>query len=124
MKKRTVIVSAALVVSCCLLVAGLYLFTLFDPFEWGIVHSSNFTWEKFASVKRGEHVDAVIARLGQPVRKPYTILIMSRSSNDPCVSGGCKEYIFAGANWGASYKEAIVITDLTDRVIQAQARQE
>ena len=63
MRKRTVIVSVALVVSCCLLVAGLYFFTLFLS-NGGIVHSSNFTWEKFASVKRGEHVDAVIARLG------------------------------------------------------------
>lgn len=124
MKKKTVIWSVSGAVSFCLLVAGLYFFTLFDPFEWGIVRSSNFTWEKFASVKKGEHIEAVIARLGQPLRKPYVISVMTRNPHDPCVAGDCKEYIFAGANWGASYKEASVITDQMGRVIKAHARQE
>ena len=124
MKKNAALLSVLGVALFFLLVSGLYFFTLFDPFEWGGVHSSNFTWGKFASVKKGEHIEAVIARLGQPVCEPYAISVISRNPNDPCVAGGCKEYIFAGANWGASYKEAIVITDQMDRVIQAHARQE
>ena len=124
MRKRTVLLLVSSLTACCLLVVGLYLFILFDPFEWGVVQSHNFTWEKFASVKKGEPIEAVIGRLGQPVRKPATISVMTTNSADPCVAGGCKEYIFAGANWGASYKEAIVITDRTGRVIHAQARQE
>jgi hypothetical protein len=124
MKKKIALLSVLGTALFFLLVAGLYFFTLFDPFEWGVVRSSNFTWEKFASVKKGEHIEAVIARLGQPVRKPYAISVMTRSPHDPCVAGSCKEYIFAGANWGASYKEAIVITDQMGRVIQAHARQE
>jgi len=75
-------------------------------------------------VKKGDHIEAVVARLGAPVRTPYEYTVMTTDPDDPCVSGGCKEYIFAGANWGASYREAIVIADRKGRVIHAQARQE
>jgi hypothetical protein len=119
--RKIIIVSLLLGLSFCLLV-GLYYFMLFDPFGWGIVQSSRFTWESFASVKRGEPIEAVVNRLGEPVRKPEEISVMTTTA--PCVNGGCKEYIFAGADWGASYKEAIVIVDRTGRVLYAIARQE
>lgn len=106
------------------LLLAAYVFVLFDPFGWGVVRSRAFTWEKFAAVKRGDQIETVIARLGEPVRKPYDFAVITKDPTDPCVNGGCKEYIFAGANWAASYKEAIVITDRNGRVIHAQARQE
>ena len=101
-----------------------YFFVLFDPFAWGVIQSRNFTWQRFATVKEGEPIQAVIARLGEPVRQPYDFTVIIKNRGDPCASGGCKEYIFAGARWGASYKEAIVIADRNGRVVHAQARQE
>ena len=31
-----------------LLIGGMYSFVLFDPFDWGVLQSRTFTWEKFA----------------------------------------------------------------------------
>jgi hypothetical protein len=124
MKKRTIVALVSSVLASCLLAVGLYLFVIFDPFEWGVVRSHDFTWEKFASVKPGEPIDSVIAKLGNPVREPSTITIIETGPGDPCASGGCKKYLFAGARWGASFKEAIVIVDQKGRVLNALARQE
>jgi hypothetical protein len=124
MRKRTLVVLVSSIVASCLLGVGLYLFVIFDPFEWGVVQSHDFTWEKFASVKPGEPIDSVITKLGKPVREPSTITIITTDPGDPCTSGGCKKYLFAGARWGASFKEAIVIVDPNGRVLNALARQE
>lgn len=97
---------------------------ILDPYEWGVVQSRNFTWEKFAAVKKAEQIETVIARLGPPVRKPLQFTVLTDDAADPCIRARCMQYIFAGANWGASYKEAIVIADERGRVVLAQARQE
>lgn len=115
---------ATSVVSGILVLAVIYAFAIFDPFKWGIVQSEYFTWEKFSTVKKGDHIGKVIELLGQPVWKPNKFSVMTTDSRDPCFSGDCKEYFFAGARWGASYKEAIVITDRNGCVLLAQARQE
>ena len=39
-------------------------------------------------------------------------------------AGGCRKYLFAGALFGATFKEAIVITDSGGHFIHAGARQE
>ena len=104
--------------------AGVYHFLLFDPFEWGVVRSQHFTWEKFSSVKEGDQIDRVIKSLGEPIRRSVEIEVMTTNPNDPCSSGGCRQYLFAGARWGASYKEAIVVTDSDGKVLFARARQE
>ena len=121
---RKVVLGFVSVLVVAVLVIGGYFFALFDPFRWGVVQSTTFTWEKFATVKKGEQIGAVVARLGKPVRRPYEFKVITADPSDPCFNGGCKEYIFAGANWGASYKEAIVIADRNGRVVLAKARQE
>jgi hypothetical protein len=124
MTKKYIALFLLRIVAGSLLAIGLSLFILLDPYEWGVIESREFTWGKFASVKNGEPIEAVIARLGQPVRKPYEISVMTTDPNDPCVPKKCVEYLFAGARWGVSYKEAIVITDHRGYVVNAQARQE
>jgi hypothetical protein len=124
MDKRTVITFVVRVVFGSLLAIGACLFFLFDPFNWGVTQSRQFTWEKFASVKPGERIEKVIARLGPPVRRPYTYSVMTTDPVDPCVTGECKEYLFAGAKWGMSYREAIVIVDEKGYVTYAEDRQE
>lgn len=108
-----------------LLLAGAYFFIIFDPFKWGVVQSKNFSWERFATIHEGDSIDDVIKVLGDPVEKPTALNVVTTDPTDRCiVGGGCTEYRFAGARWGASYKEAIVFTDRTGRVVMAQARQE
>jgi hypothetical protein len=123
MKHLIIILGLAVLVAAVLAAAG-WVVLILDPYEWGVVQSRNFTWEKFATVKKGEHIETVIASLGPPVRKPLQFTVWTDDPADPCVRGRCMQYIFAGANWGASYKEAIVIADERGRVVLARARQE
>jgi hypothetical protein len=95
-----------------------------DPFEWGAVQSATFTWQEFEKVRNGDRIESVVERLGEPVRPPTSFVVLTTNPDDPCVAGGCKEYIFAGALWGATFKEAIVIVDPKGYVIHAVARQE
>src|SRR6185295_859002 len=104
------------------LLVVIYAFVIFDPFEWGLVQSEHFTWEKFSSVKKGDDIDRVVAFLGKPVRGPVKIEVLTSDPHDPCFTGDCTKYFFAGARWGASYKEAIVIADKNGFVLLAQAR--
>ena len=121
--RRCIAVLAALL-GVGVLGAAVWMVLILDPYEWGVVQSEHFTWEKFAAVHEGERVEDVISRLGAPVRGPDRLEALTRDPADPCVRGHCMEYIFAGANWGASYKEAIVIADEHGRVVFAHARQE
>jgi len=102
----------------------LYVVLIIDPFGWGEVHSSKFSWDKFSRVKEGDAIDSVVRSLGDPVEPPKPFSFILTSASDPCRSGGCRRYLFAGAAWGASYKEAIVIVDSRGRVVHAEARQE
>jgi hypothetical protein len=101
-----------------------YITLAFDPFKWGLVHSSRFTWEKFAEVKPGEQINTVISRLGEPVRPAEDLSVLTEDPRDPCVKGSCKKYLFAGADWGSTFREAIVIVDQRGTVVHAEARQE
>lgn len=122
---RRPVLRLLLSVGCVFFVAAaVYNLLLFDPFEWGVVRSEHFTWEKFSSVKEGDQIDRVIKSLGEPIRRSVEIEVMTTNPNDPCSSGGCRQYLFAGARWGASYKEAIVVTDSDGKVLFARARQE
>jgi hypothetical protein len=124
-KKRAWIWLGSISLGILLLMAAfLYVVLLVDPFKWGRVHSAKFTWEKFANVKEGERIEAVIDRLGAPVRPAEPYRVMTVDPHDPCVRGVCRKYLFAGALWGATFREAIVITDSGGQVIHAEARQE
>ena len=101
-----------------------YIILLYDPLGWGIVHSQNFGWQKFASIKTGDRIDFVIETLGEPVRPPEDYTVLTEDPRDPCTAGGCKKYVFAGALWGATFKEAIVITDPRGYVIKSFTRPE
>lgn len=101
-----------------------YFILLVDPFKWGLVHSSRFTWEKFSKVREGDHIEAVINNLGAPIRPAEQYRVMTVDPHDPCVRGVCRKYLFAGALFGATFREAIVITDSSGHVIHAEARQE
>jgi hypothetical protein len=122
--KRLVVIVCATVLAVAVLAAAGWIVLIFDPYEWGVVQSRDFTWEKFATIEKGEQIETVIARLGPPVRKPLQYTVLTNDPADPCIRGRCMQYIFAGANWGASYQEAIVIADARGRVVLAQARQE
>jgi len=102
----------------------LYYFVIFDPFQWGLVQSERFTWQVFETVRAGDRIDSVIERLGQPVRPPEEIAVLTQDPSDSCFAGGCKKYVFAGAVWGATFKEAIVIAGPKGDVVYAVARQE
>lgn len=106
--------------ACCFV----YYVIVFDPFGWGPIHSQRFSWEKFSTVREGEAISSVIERLGEPVEEPTPYTAMTLDVSDPCRSGTCMKYLFASAAWGASFKEAIVITDSKGYVIHAEARQE
>jgi hypothetical protein len=113
-----------LLLTISLLGCFLYIVLVFDPFNWGSMRSSRFTWEKFSTIKEGDEINKVIASLGAPIEAPENFSIILGSPSDPCSSGHCKKYLFAGAAWGASFKEAIVIVDSTGHVVHAEARQE
>ena len=107
-----------------LMVFVIYIILIFDPFSWGTVRSSKFTWEKFDNVKEGQAIDSVVALLGPPVRPPEDFSMLTDDPGDVCVSGGCRKYIFAGADLGVSFKEAIVIAGPDGRIVSTQIRQE
>jgi hypothetical protein len=117
-------VAVAISLTGVLLAFCLYVIFILDPFNWGEVHSPKFSWDKFSQVKEGDAIDGVIRSLGDPVEPPKPFSFIITSASDPCGSGGCRRYLFAGAAWGASYKEAIVIVDSKGRVIEAMVRQE
>lgn len=106
------------------LAAALYVILIFDPFKWGLVYSDRFTWHEFEKVDKGDSIESVISRLGEPVRPAESYVVLTNDPKDPCVAGGCRKYIFAGAIWGATFKEAIVIADARGVVVHAVVRQE
>lgn len=101
-----------------------YAILTFDPWGWGKIRSSKFSWDKFSEIKVGEDIDAVIDLLGAPVRPAEPLTVLTNNPRDPCLEGGCKKYLFAGGAWGPTFKEAIVIVDSHRRVVSANARQE
>lgn len=103
--------------------ATAYIVLVFDPFKWGLVQSENFSWARFQEVKKGDRIDAVVERLGQPVEVSEPLSVLTDSSRDPCARG-CKKYVFAGALWGATFKEAFVMVDSKGNVIHAIVRNE
>jgi hypothetical protein len=123
-KKKVVIWMGAVCFVIFLVAACLYIIFLVDPFKWGLEHSSRFTWEKFSKVREGESIEAVINNLGAPIRPAQPLRVMTVDPRDPCVRGVCRKYLFAGALWGATFREAIVITDSRGHVVHAEARQE
>jgi hypothetical protein len=122
-RKKLLLLAMALlfpIAVCCFV----YYVVIFDPFDWGPIQSRHFIWEKFSTVREGETISSVIERLGEPVETPTPYTAMTSDVSDPCRSGTCKKYLFASAAWGASFKEAIVITDSRGYVLHAEARQE
>jgi hypothetical protein len=122
--RRIVARIVGLLVIVLAVILFVYIILLFDPFGWGLVQSDTFTWEEFEKVRNGDRIESVVERLGEPVRPPTIFVVLTTNPDDPCFAGGCKEYIFAGAIWGATFKEAIVIVDQKGYVIHAVARQE
>lgn len=41
-----------------------------DPFRWGEIYSSKFTWDKFEKIQTGESILVVMDSLGKPVSPP------------------------------------------------------
>jgi hypothetical protein len=123
MTKSVTLLGGLLLLSLAL-AASAYIIFVVDPLKWGLVQSERFTWEEFGKVKRGDQIESVVERLGQPVRPAENFAVLTEDSRDPCAAGGCKKYIFAGAIWGATFKEAIVIADPRGNVIHAVTRQE
>jgi hypothetical protein len=121
---RTLIWIGVLLTGGLIVAAAAYVILIFDPFKWGVVQSDKFTWQKFSTVKEGDKITSVVDRLGQPVWPAEDITLIRHDPSDPCVSEGCKKYVFAGAFWGATFKEAIVIADPKENVIFTEARQE
>lgn len=122
--KRCMSIGISLLLAGALLMLCLYIVFTFDPFNWGEVHSSRFSWDKFSRVREGDAIGGVIRYLGYPVEPPKPFSFILADYADPCRSGGCRRYLFAGAAWGASYKEAIIIVDSRGRVVEAIVRQE
>jgi hypothetical protein len=106
------------------IVVALCVVLVFDPFKWGLVYSDRFTWHEFEEINKGDSIESVISRFGEPVRPAESYVVLTQEPKDPCVAGGCQKYVFAGAVWGATFKEAIVITDAKGFVVHAVARQE
>jgi hypothetical protein len=123
-KKKIVIWLGGLCFVVILVAAWFYFIILVDPFKWGLVRSPRFTWEKFGKIREGDDIEAVIKNLGTPIRPAEQYRVMTVDPRDPCVRGICRKYLFAGALWGATFREAIVITDSSGHVIHAEARQE
>src|SRR3977135_3316438 len=94
MKKRILASLAALAVAVALCVAITYAALTFDPFGWGRVASSKFSWDKFATVRTGENIKSVIEGLGEPIRPAESIMALTSNQNDPCLRGTCKKYLF------------------------------
>lgn len=102
-----------------------YVVLTFDPFRWGVTHSSRFSWRKFERVKRGERIADVIKQLGEPVHAAEPLIILTGDHvQDSCIQGGCKSYYFAGGLWGPTFREAIVVTDSRGFVVYTEKRQE
>jgi hypothetical protein len=99
-------------------------FSWFDPFDWGKVTSSRFSWEKFGSVRIGDRIEDVVKLLGDPVWKRRSVTPIIPSPIDPCSSGHCVRYVFSSARWGPTYREGIVVTDGHSRVISILDHQE
>lgn len=95
-----------------------------DPFSWGVVTASRFSWEEFDSIQVGEPIEAVVKRLGEPIQEPESLIVLTEDPKDPCFQGGCRKFLFAGARFGSSFKEAVVIVDRSGVVVHAVARQE
>jgi hypothetical protein len=123
MKKRLLVSLVSLVVAITLCVAITYVTLTFDPFGWGKVSSDRFSWDKFATVRPGERIKSVINTLGDPVRPAEYIKSLTSNPNDPCLSGRCKKYLFSGAAWGPTFREAVVIVDSRGYVLYAVSRQ-
>ncbi len=80
-----------------LLIITIYVIIVFDPFKWGIVQAERFTWEEFGRIKEGDRVDSVVQRLGPPVQPAEDFEVLTKDPRDPCITGGCKKCVFAGA---------------------------
>jgi hypothetical protein len=108
----------------CVVAFCAYLVLILDPFNWGEVHSAKFSWKKFSQIKEGDAIGNVVELLGEPVEPPKPFSFILASASDPCGLGSCRRYLFSGAAWGSSYKEAIVIVDSKGRVVESRVRQE
>jgi hypothetical protein len=125
MKKRRILIWVTVLVAVVMLgVAFTYVTLAFDPCGWGKVSSSKFSWEKFATIRKGESINAIVARLGDPIRPAEFLTTLTSHPRDPCRGGRCKKYLFSGGIWGPTFREAIVIVDPKGYVLYAFARQE
>jgi hypothetical protein len=94
---------------------------IFNPWNWGVMQSSRFSWRRFYDVRKGEPVAHVMRELGAPVR------ISSHVNNATfCSSGRCSTYVFAArrSKWLISYQEAWVIVDAQGRVERIMVNQQ
>jgi len=78
----------------------------FNPWNWGVVTSSRFTWQRFDTIKAGDSEQTVISVLGEPIR-----VRAHRNSHSFCAAGECKTYVFAArrSSLFLSYQEAWVV---------------
>lgn len=119
MKTLSPIVAAVLVVVGVVLLFGWV--WLYDPLNWRAVTSDRFSWAAFRSVKAGEDIRSVVAKLGPPVHPPSSVKALYEG---PCYAAPCREYRFSTASgWSvAPVREAIVIADVQGRVVQVIER--
>lgn len=111
MRRR--IVAVALITAALLLVISLsWVAIVINPFEWGAVQSSGFTWEKFDEIRPGQPMARVIETLGEPIEAP-TIYVSATGNERTRIcseTGRCRQYQFAGIQLVGG-REAIVIAD-------------
>lgn len=114
---RFVLLSLALVLFICLA----WVVLVINPFEWGAVQSSHFSWERFEHIKAGDQIDVVVRELGEPISPPGTY----RTNMPGGVLAGCGEnsqckiYKFAGTLLFGG-REAIVITNVNSGRVLAK----
>jgi len=113
--------TASQIVAAVLIVAGLLLLFawmwLYDPWKWGVLTSDRFSWGAFRTVKEGQDIRSVVAKLGAPVHPPSNVKALF---GGPCQAAPCLEYRFSTpSGWSiAPVREAIVIADGKGRVVQ------
>lgn len=92
-----------------------------NPFEWGAVQSSSFTWNKFEHIKTGDQIDVVIRELGEPISPPssYKTNMPGGALADCGANSQCKAYRFAGTLLIGG-REAIVIANVNSGRVLAK----
>ncbi len=111
-------------------IAAAYIQVIFNPFGLGTAESSKFSWPRFDQVQNGQPIEEVIELLGEPIREPEVLHVVSplEGGEDPCFPSACKTYRFFGRSdsfWPVlGYQEAIVVVGPDDSVVSTLVREE